>query len=291
MKDNILLSPVRDCMFKAIMLNPELIDVLKELINIITGIPLSMLDNIKVENTEYIIENKNDKKMRSDVIVSIGNKYINVEMNNEYYKGVFNKNDAYLSKLKSTTYNKSEDYIDAFQVIQINFNNFIHFKHKKDIYKFMFREETTNELDEDSRIKYYVSLENVWDRCYNKSVSKLTRFERFCLILKTDKKEYARIFAGDDKVMGNLVDEIAKLSLDDKMIGLYDAEVEAEKVKKTMLKGARLEGIEQGIEQGIERNKKEMVRNLFQNGVSLDIIAASACISIEKVKEILNDNK
>lgn len=291
MKDNILLSPVRDCMFKAIMLNPELIDVLKELINIITGIPLSMLDNIKVENTEYIIENKNDKKMRSDVIVSIGNKYINVEMNNEYYKGVFNKNDAYLSKLKSTTYNKSEDYIDAFQVIQINFNNFIHFKHKKDIYKFMFREETTNELDEDSTIKYYVSLENVWDRCYNKSVSKLTRFERFCLILKTDKKEYARIFAGDDKVMGNLVDEIAKLSLDDKMIGLYDAEVEAEKVKKTMLKGARLEGIEQGIEQGIERNKKEMVRNLFQNGVSLDIIAASACISIEKVKEILNDNK
>lgn len=291
MKDNILLSPVRDCMFKAIMLNPELIDVLKELINIITGIPLSMLDNIKVENTEYIIENKNDKKMRSDVIVSIGNKYINVEMNNEYYKGVFNKNDAYLSKLKSTTYNKSEDYIDAFQVIQINFNNFIHFKHKKDIYKFMFREETTNELDEDSTIKYHVSLENVWDRCYNKSVSKLTRFERFCLILKTDKKEYARILAGDDKVMGNLVDEIAKLSLDDKMIGLYDAEVEAEKVKKTMLKGARLEGIEQGIEQGIERNKKEMVRNLFQNGVSLDIIAASACISIEKVKEILNDNK
>lgn len=287
MKDNILLSPVRDCMFKAIMLNPELIDVLKELINIITGIPLSMLDNIKVENTEYIIENKNDKKMRSDVIVSIGNKYINVEMNNEYYKGVFNKNDAYLSKLKSTTYNKSEDYIDAFQVIQINFNNFIHFKHKKDIYKFMFREETTNELDEDSTIKYHVSLENVWDRCYNKSVSKLTRFERFCLILKTDKKEYARILAGDDKVMGNLVDEIAKLSLDDKMIGLYDAEVEAEKVKKTMLKGARLEGIEQGIEQ----NKKEMVRNLFQNGVSLDIIAASACISIEKVKEILNDNK
>lgn len=287
MKDNILLSPVRDCMFKAIMLNPELIDVLKELINIITGIPLSLLDNIKVENTEYIIENKNDKKMRSDVIVSIGNKYINVEMNNEYYKGVFNKNDAYLSKLKSTTYNKSEDYIDAFQVIQINFNNFIHFKHKKDIYKFMFREETTNELDEDSTIKYHVSLENVWDRCYNKSVSKLTRFERFCLILKTDKKEYARILAGDDKVMGNLVDEIAKLSLDDKMIGLYDAEVEAEKVKKTMLKGARLEGIEQGIEQ----NKKEMVRNLFQNGVSLDIIAASACISIEKVKEILNDNK
>ncbi len=285
MKDNILLSPVRDCMFKAIMLNPELIDVLKELINIITGIPLSMLDNIKVGNTEYIIENKNDKNMRSDVIISIGNKYINVEMNNEYYKGVFNKNDAYLSKLKSTTYNKSEDYIDAFQVIQINFNNFIHFKHKKDIYKFMFREETTNELDEDSTIKYHVSLENVWDRCYNKSVSKLTRFERFCLILKTDKKEYARILAGDDKVMGNLVDEIAKLSLDDKMIGLYDAEVEAEKVKKTMLKGARLEGIEQGIEQ----NKKEMVRNLFQNGVSLDIIAVSACISIEKVKEILND--
>lgn len=300
MSDNILLSVVHDCMFKAVMLDPELKDVLKELINTITEIPLSILENIKIENTEYTIENKKDKKMTSDIIVSVGNRYINIEMNNGYYPGVFNKNDAYLSKLKASMYNSSESYLDAHQVIQINFNNFTHFKHKKDIYKFMFREETTNELDEDSTIKYHVSLENVWKRCYNENIDKLTRFERFCLILKTDDKEYARRLAGDDELMEKLVDKIAKLSLDNKMIGLYNAEIEAEKVRKTMIKGAKLEGheegrkegrkegLKEGLKEGIEQEKVRMVKSLYKNSVSIDVIASSAEISVGEVKKILN---
>ena len=112
MKDNILLPATYDCMFKALMLKPELSEFLKELIHIITDIPIEALKDIKVQNSEYTIENKNEKKMRSDVIVSIGNKYINIEMNKEYYKGVFNKNDAYLSKIKARMYKESESYIE-----------------------------------------------------------------------------------------------------------------------------------------------------------------------------------
>lgn len=84
--------------------------------------------------------------------------------------------------------------------------------------------------------------------------------------------------------MASIIDDIHNMVLDDLPIGLYDAEVEAEKVRRTMLKGARLEGREEGIEQ----NKKEMVRNLSQNGVSLEIIAASANISIEEVEKIIS---
>ncbi len=308
MKDNILLPATRDCMFKALMLKPELNGFLKELINIITGIPLDALEEIKVQNTEYTIANKNDKKMRSDVIVSIGNKYINIEMNKEYYRGVFNKNDAYISKIKASTYKESEDYIDAGQVIQINFNDFYHFKYKKDIYKFLFLEEETYELDEDSTVKYHVCLPNIWDRCYNKNISELTRFERFCLILKTEEKEYANKVAGDDEVMMSIVDEIAKLSVDDTMIGLYDAEIEEEKIRKTRLKGARLEGleqgikegiaqgikqgieqgIEQGVKQGIEQEKKEIVKSLYHLNIPLESICKASKLSLKEVKDILN---
>lgn len=69
--------------------------------------------------------------MKSDIVVSIGNKYINIEMNSEYYKGVFDKNDAYLNKLKMTMYKAGESYYKAGQVIQINFNEFYHFKEKR----------------------------------------------------------------------------------------------------------------------------------------------------------------
>lgn len=303
MKENILLPATYDCMFKALMLNEELRPFLKELINIITGIPLELLEEIEVLNSEYLINNKKEKKLKSDIVVSIGNKYINIEMNREYYKGVFDKNDAYLNKLKMTMYKAGESYYKAGQVIQINFNEFYHFKEKKDIYKFMFREEETHELDEDSTVKYHVCLLNIWDRCYNEDIKKLTRFERFCLILKAETKEYAKKVAGDDEVMGNIVDEIARLSLDNTMIGLYNAEIEEEKIKRTRIEAATQEGLEigikkgieqglkQGIEQGIEQGRQEkiaMIKSLYELGTSLDTIALSSKLSVEEIKDILN---
>lgn len=284
MNDEILLPATYDCMFKALMLNKKLKPFLKELINIVTGIPIDALEKIEILKSEY---NKNDKKMKSDVIVSIGNKYINIEMNREYYRGVFNKNGAYINKLKTSLYKEWENYYDAGQVIQINFNDFYHFKHRKDIYKFVFLEEETHEIDEDSTVKYHVCLLNIWNRCYNKDAKKLTRFEKFCLILKSETKEYAKKISGDDEVMGNIVDEIARLSKDNTMLGLYDAEVEAEKIRKTRLKGARQEGLEQGLKQGIEQGQKEMLLKL-KDKLSIEDLAELTSMSVEEVKKILN---
>lgn len=284
-----LLPATADCMFKSLMLDPSLLSVLKELISLITGIPYDTLENIKVENTEYLKDNKKDKKMTSDIVVSVGNKHINVEMNAYYYRGVFNKNDAYLTKLKATTYNSNESYLSAFQVIQINFNNFDNFEHKKDIYKFMFMEVDTHELDYDSTIKYHVSLENIWNRCYNKDVNELTRLERFCMLLKTDDKEYAKLLGSGDEVMESLIDKMNKLSLDSKMIGVYDREVEEEKIKKTRLEGARLEGLEQGIEQGIEQSKKEIVLSMKEKGLDISLISEIVKLDEKKIEKILND--
>ncbi|MDR0649460.1 MAG: hypothetical protein LBF92_09020, partial [Synergistaceae bacterium] len=51
-------------------------------------------------------------------------------------------------------------------------------------------------------------------------------------------------------------------------------------------------GIEKGIEQGIEKGKiegkLEVARNLLANGVSPDIIAKSADLPVEKIRELMN---
>lgn len=49
---------VYDCIFKAIMLDPNNRDYLKEMIHYITEIPLFELENIEIKNTEHIINNK-----------------------------------------------------------------------------------------------------------------------------------------------------------------------------------------------------------------------------------------
>ena len=61
-------------------------------------------------------------------------------MNDEYYKGLINKNSAYLSHIRG------EDYLTSKKVIEINIDNFTKFKGNKFIYEFMMREKDTQEI-------------------------------------------------------------------------------------------------------------------------------------------------
>ena len=90
--ENIELIPgTYDFMFKAIMLDKDNKDYLIGIISHVTGIEKKDLVSIEVQNVEHTVNNKKDKKLRSDVIVSIGNNIINLEMNKDYYDGVFLK--------------------------------------------------------------------------------------------------------------------------------------------------------------------------------------------------------
>lgn len=47
----------------------------------------------------------------------------------------------------------------------------------------------------------------------------------------------------------------------------------------------------QGIEQGIEQGIKQVVINMFHQNVSLDDISKFTKLDIEKIKEIIKNNK
>jgi len=296
-KDTELLLCTYDCMFKSVMLDPDNVDYLVGYINMITKLPIDIIKkNIKIENIEHTIENKKDKKLKSDIIVSIGKLYINIEMNKDYYDGLFLKNSAYTHKISSSMYNVGDDFSSEFRIYQINFDNFTRFNGKKEIYKFIMKEEDTNEILDESYINYHVDLEYIYNTCYNKSVNKLSKFERYCLMLMADTKEFASKVSGDDKVMNKVRDKIEVLSEDEKMIGLYDAEKIAEKVKNTQIKSARNEGIKegiekgikQGIEKGIEQEKINIVTNMLNKSLDINLISEVTGLSIEQIKNLNN---
>ena len=58
------------------------------------------------------------------------------------------------------------------------------------------------------------------------------------------------------------------------------------------IKSAKEEGLEQGLEQGIERGinqkQEEVIFNLYQMGLSFDMIAKAVDLSIDEVKNILD---
>jgi len=278
-----LIPCIYDFIFKSVMLDPEIRDYLIEYIHMITKLPINIIKkNIKIENIEHTLDNKSDRRLKSDIIVSIGKLYINIEMNKDYYDGLFLKNTAYTQKIASTMYNVGEDFDGENKIYQINFDNFDHFGDKQEIYEFIMKERTTNRIKDENYIEYHINLEYIYNLCYTKEVKELSKFERYCLLLKADNKEFAEKVSGDDRIMSKVRNKIEVLSEDEKMIGLYDAEKIAEKVRNTQIKNAKKEGIKEGATQ---RNI-EIAKNMLNKNIDITLISEITGLSINNINNL-----
>ncbi len=273
-------------MFKAIMLDPDNRDYLRNMIHYITGIPLSELENITIENSDYLINNKNDKKMRSDIIISVGNRYINIEMNKSYYEGVFRKDSAYFEKISANVYNNSENYAEVKEVIQICFDNFSHFEEQQEIYIFAYKEVEKNFKLPENPIRYYINLAYIKKMCYNKPVVNLSKFEKYCLLLLAETSEFAKAIAGDDLIMKKVSERLDKLSSDEKMIGLYDAEIEEEKIRRTQIISAKKQGLSQGLSRGVSEEKRKIAKNMLEDGIDILFISKYTNLSEKEIESL-----
>lgn len=94
-----------------------------------------VLKNIKYQNTNLEINNIQDYKYDTDVIVTLNNEIsVNIEMNKEYWKGIENRNLAYATTLFASQFkkgSKKEDFKNSKKVIQININNYNYPKDKE----------------------------------------------------------------------------------------------------------------------------------------------------------------
>ena len=279
---NELMLGTYDCIFKAIMLDPENRDYLKEIIHYITEIPLHELEHIQVENIDHIISNKKDKRMQSDIIVSVGNRILNIEMNKDYYPGVFNKNSAYLQKIGASLYITNKNYLETKQIIQINFDNFNYFKGNQEIYKFIYKEEKRNIILPENVIKYHVDLAYIYYKCYNKPVGNLSKFERCCLLLMAETKEFASKIAGNDKIMKKVYEKLESLNSDEEIIGLYDVEKEEERVRQTQLLGAE----RKGIEKGQKEKTVEITKNMLKDRMDILLIKKYTNLSESEIESL-----
>ena len=129
-----------DRVFKALMQSDEARGYLVEIIEGITGLPKNIIKNkIVFENSELPALNIKEKSKITDLVIRVGLNVINLEMNKYYYKGLLEKNDAYLSKLRDLRI--GEKYIGDTKYIQINFDNFD--KYNRTIMKFVIMDEKT----------------------------------------------------------------------------------------------------------------------------------------------------
>ena len=124
-------------------------------------------------------------------------------MNNHYYKKLNKRNDIYLFKIVSLS--------DKSVTIQININNFWS-KDGQVVKRYTLKDDEGKEEDEIGLIKYDIYLENIKEKYYNND--KLTKLEKYMLMLKLRKREELLEVSKGDKSMSEVYKKLDDLSKD-----------------------------------------------------------------------------
>ena len=277
--DSRILELTSDVVFKAFMMSKRTKEYKAKLIHLITGIDEEKLLEAEYICKEFPVSNKKNKVYKSDIVVNVENNILNIEMNSLYYKGLFEKNNTYMNKIRSESFNRGEDYLEIEKVIQINIDNFSHYKGDKIVYKFEMREESTGELECENIESYHIDLEKLRKVCYTNSERK-ELIKILTMFIAKEKSELDSLRS--EEYMNDAINELERISRDEGIIGLYDAEEIERKVRNTQLKGAEIE------------KALEIAKNLKIYGISLEEILEITKLDLKYVDEedrkFLTDN-
>ena len=200
-------------------------------------------------------------------------------MNNHYYKKLNKRNDIYLFKIVSLS--------DKSVTIQININNF-RSKDGQVIKRYTLKDDEGKEEDEIGLIKYDIYLENIKEKYYNND--KLTKLEKYMLMLKLRKREELLEVSKGDKSMSEVYKKLDDLSKDKYYALLYDEEEKKAYENKCILEDAIEDsyssGYDSGKSDGISNEKINIAKNMLKKNMPLEDISDITGLSIEEINEL-----
>ena len=263
-----------DPVFKAVLTSNK--EYLAEIINYVTGLPKE--DVIKkgiIINSEYVRENIKEKDKKSDLIISIENNIINLEMDRRYYAGSNRKNNKYIHKMVN--------HYEEKNVVQICFTSYKKEEElkggKKVIRKYMFQDSDGN-IDEYGIEKYKIDLEYIENKYYNED--EITREEKLLLMLKEEKREKLKEISKGDKIMKEVYKKLEELSEDKDLALLYDEKEREEEKRKEELEYAKELGYTSGVNKAIEQTAK----NMLNKNMDISIISEITGLSKEEIQKL-----
>lgn len=167
--------------------------------------------------------------------------------------------------------------------LQVNFNDFIHFKSDSPILEFVYTDIVNGEIETENLKKYHISLPKLEKKYYNGD--KLSKLEKALLILKLDKIKDLEEISKDDDLM-EAVERIKDATFDINTIGLYDAELDRKWKEEAKMAYAKKLGIEEGQEKGREEGQFSIISTMLKNGITPKKVIEMTGISLEKIKKM-----
>ncbi|HIU40860.1 MAG TPA: Rpn family recombination-promoting nuclease/putative transposase [Candidatus Aphodocola excrementigallinarum] len=280
---------IYDKVFKGVLTSKETRGYLTNLISNITGIKREdLINNLVFKNNEQQVTGVSEKKKITDMVVEIKDCVINLEMNKEYYEGLMDRNNEYISKIRESIIYEGESYSDVPKIIQINFDNFNYYSpDKRVVIKFEMRDE--NGLKEGVNTEsYHVILPNAKEKYYNEGSK--DELVRELVIMMAEKNEELEKLIQDNMELRKVGEKIVEISNDERLQGWYDEEEHQRKIRNSQMESAIKKswnkGKADGLKEGIKEGKKEIAKNLLKEGVDIKIISSSTGLSINDINKL-----
>ena len=301
-KENEKVIPMTfDPVFKTVLTSNK--DYLVDIISGITKLDKNYVkENIVFKNQELAKANIKERGKITDLIVDIKRNIINLEMNNNYYKALIEKNDNYMNKilLEEIDNDMMEKNYDFKRIIQINFDNYEVFD-EREIIKFeMIDKERGIVRNKHLGIKdkeiYHINLKRIKEKYYNKG--RLNKLEKELLLMVLESiKELEEVSKGSD-TMEKVRKKISSLSMEEQLKGIYIkeeqdawlAERRLEEAKADAIKEGLKEGLEQGHKEGLEEGRKEGIQQGIEQGREEGINEGIKTTNINNSKKMLENN-
>jgi len=208
--------------------------------------------------------------------------------------GTVERNTAYICKIFSEQYKTGDKYNKTKKCIQINFNNFGIDAENEGKAVFMLRNENGDKALTKNLEIHYLNMEYMNSICYNQFTS--SALIKWIRLIKSKTMEELKMRSEfmDNDIRETFISEVEKLSGDEHIIGLYNAELEDEIMKNTIRDynkelGIR-EGREKGIKEGIEKNQKQTVINMLKDNLDINLISKYTNLGLEEIIKIKENN-
>ena len=273
-----------DFCFKAIFCRNEYIcfscKLLSYLLNYSYNELLDLLDFTKNETGKKY---NNDLDYRNDLVLTINDLTIDIEMNNYNTNITNDRNLDYVMRLRNDKKSKAKYKT----VLLININNYSYDAEDNTYYYYSVT--GRDRLYTEGIYILDIYLPNIIKRYERYGINELDGLEKFLLVGMIDDKNEVNIIIGDDELMKLFRKAIENFSKNKDNREEYDKEWEMREclTREGKEEGIK-EGIEKGIEQGIQQERTNIIINLLSKGMSvkeiLDIINISEDIVRKYIK-------
>ena len=279
-KDKKFYSLANDSVFKNVFYRDDVL--LKRFLTDILSVFYDDVDikDFKVLNTELTKDKLYIKNKVVDILVDIGTKVINIEVNVKYDDYRIYRNFFYLASSTIASMKKDMKFVDVREHVQFNFN---FKKNYKNGYKISeYGDLSTGEVTIPFMRTIDIDVDYYKNKWYNSGKSK-EYYEQFkSIIMFGLTEDELKNLEDSDDYMKKIKDDVIKLNGDPNFYQAMTDEEDRQMIENSIF----ISGKNEGIKQGSKEKEINIVKNMKEANYKLEDIAQITGLTMQEIEKI-----